>query len=110
MTLKGFYQVSFHGPLPGEGGMVIADGETIRGWDSQFLYAGTYSESGGQLTATVSVKPRRAGVANVFGTSGALSLTLSGTGNEAGFSLSGTAAGLPGTISIAGRQVAPLSF
>ncbi len=90
--------------------MVVADSGTIRGWDSQFLYSGTYSEAGGNLTASVAVRPKSGGASNVFGTTGALLLTLSGSGDQNSFSLTGTAAGLPGTIAIAGRQVASLSL
>ena len=43
----------FSGPLPGDGGLVVLDGGTVRGSDSQFLYSGAINEAGNALTATV---------------------------------------------------------
>ncbi len=110
MSLSGFYRVAFAGPLPGEGGIVVIDAGTIRGSDSQFVYAGTINQGPAGITASVSVKPVQQGAINVFGTGGALTLALSGSVDGNSFSLTGSAAGLPGAINIQGQKVSDLNF
>ncbi len=51
----GLYKAAFKTPI-GEGyGVVTLSGGTLRGGDSMMYYVGTYSESGGQFTASVDV-------------------------------------------------------
>lgn len=51
----GLYKATFKTPI-GEGyGVVTLSGGTLRGGDSMMYYVGTYSENGGQFTASVGV-------------------------------------------------------
>lgn len=113
MSLDGFYKVDFSAALPGVGGIVVVEGESVRGGDNQFLYSGKLvrPENGG-LTATIEVQAYAPGAQSVFA-GPARRFTLDVAGNEigGGFQLSGSA-NLPGTpgITIRGSKIASLDL
>lgn len=114
MIASGFYQVVFVVRAPGAVGavgVVIVDGETVRGGDDQHLYAGALKEAEGKVTATIRVKPLTAHTTSVFGTRGdPFELTLSGSVDAEGFSVSGPSPVGGAGISIRGRRVAGLDL
>lgn len=112
MALSGFYKVSFSALLPGAGGIVTAENGVIRGGDGQYLYAGTFQDGPGGLSAVVRVKAATAGAKSVFGTAGgAFTLNLSGQITPTGFRLSGSAP-VPGgnPVTISGTKIAELDL
>ena len=65
----GLYKAAFKTPM-GEGfGVVHLSGGTLSGGDSMMYYVGTYSEDGGQFTASVEVNKHSSphGMVSVFG-------------------------------------------
>lgn len=67
----GLYKAAFQTPM-GEGyGVVVLSGGTLRGGDSMMYYIGTYTENGGQFTASVDVDVHSTvpGMVSVFGPS-----------------------------------------
>ncbi len=58
---EGLYKVEFATQLGGGSGVVLMSNGTIRGGDSIMYYAGTYSESGDEFKATVSVARHTSG-------------------------------------------------
>lgn len=65
----GLYKAAFKTPM-GEGfGVVVLSGGTLRGGDTMMYYVGTYSEDGGQFTASVEVDSHSSvpGMMSVFG-------------------------------------------
>lgn len=65
----GLYKAAFKTPM-GEGyGVVVLSGGALQGGDSMMYYVGTYSETGGQFTASVEVDKHSSvpGMESVFG-------------------------------------------
>ncbi len=65
----GLYKAEFQTPMGVGYGVVVLSGGTLRGGDSMMYYVGTYSESGGQFTASVEVDVHSTvpGMVSVFG-------------------------------------------
>ena len=76
--IQGLYKVEFATQLGSGSGVVLMSNGTIHGGDSIMYYTGTYSESGDEFNATVSVARHTAGSSmfSVLGVdNGALLLT-----------------------------------
>lgn len=94
---NGLYRVQFGTPLgTGAGVVTLRDGQ-IRGGDSMMYYVGTYSESGGTMTAQVASKThtRGPGMESVFGID-PVTITMQGTASDTSAQLNGTAKEAPG--------------
>ncbi len=111
MLRDGFYKVDFAASLPGSGGIVVLDYGSIRGADDQMLYSGSYSITGNDLTAEISVQPYVKGANSVFNTGNQpFRLKLTGSANGATFSLSGPLPnGGPGIV-VSGTFIAPIGL
>lgn len=98
----GFYKVLFQTPLgQGTGVAYLADGK-LHGGDSMVAYVGKYEVGGDKVSASVRVFNHSSvpGMTNVLGTAAA-TLSLSGTADGRGASLSGNAPQAPGvTLSL----------
>lgn len=111
MVKDGFYKVNFSAASPGAGGIVIVDGDKIRGGDEQYLYSGSLTTQGTSLTASIRVSAYVPGATTVFNTKDTLfKLDLTGTVNGDDFHLSGQY--IPGRppITISGIRIAELSL
>jgi hypothetical protein len=92
----GIYKVQFQTPLGQGAGVVVLQGDKLRGGDSRIYYIGTYSQSGDQFTADVETDAHTQvpGMASVFGVDRAhINLTGRVTGDSA--QVTGTAREAP---------------
>jgi hypothetical protein len=118
MLTDGFYKVEFDSTLPGMGGIVIIENNTVRGGDAAFLYAGTLHMPGDErVTATITVSayvpaPFPFLALSVFGAADKFTLTLAGNLITTDmFRVTGSA-DLPGSpaITIRGTKIAELDL
>ncbi len=94
---NGLYKVQFQTPQAiGFGVVTLRDG-VIQGGDSMMYYVGTYRQNGGNVEASVRTEAHSQipGMASVLGTTRA-DLSLSGTTNPEGATLTGSAPQAPG--------------
>jgi len=95
----GLYKVTFATPM-GEGyGVVVLKGGELRGGDSMMYYVGTYSENGGDFSASVDVNVHSqvAGMVSVFGPGvNRVHLDLSGKSLGSGATAKGSSPQAPG--------------
>lgn len=93
----GLYRVRFKTPLGSGAGVLLLQGGRVHGGDSTMYYHGTYSVSGGKLTATVTSAEHSSepGHSSVFGVPRA-TITLAGNAGAATTVLTGTAKEAPG--------------
>jgi hypothetical protein len=67
MFREGLYRAAFQTPLGAGAGIVYASGGKMWGGDSAIYYVGTYSDAGGQFTASVTTGRHTPGLGSVFG-------------------------------------------
>ena len=104
----GFYQVNF--AALGQGaGLLVIEGDRIRGGDAQYLYSGRLATlDGGAFTIDLRVASYAAGAHSVFHTGqGAFTLKLKGSFAGDEFTATGTAEGVgsSATFNARGRRV-----
>lgn len=113
MAVSGFFKVQFSALGPGAGGIVIVEDGKVRGGDNQYLYSGSFVETGaGAATANLRVKAHTPNAKDVFGgTGGSFNLSLTGQIDDTRFSFSGPSP-RPGSppITIHGVKVAQLDL
>lgn len=107
----GIYRVEFkslQGSI-GTGGLAVVDGGRIHGGDLNFIYRGTYTSNGQNITATVDVSNDTGRSVSIFGAIQNFTLELSGQANANGFALTGGVRGKPQMqISVNGQKKADL--
>jgi hypothetical protein len=106
----GFYKVAFHALQPGSGGVVVLRDGQVQGADAQFLYSGSLTQSGDDLSASLTIAGYVPGASSVFGTGGnKFQLQVTGKASGSGFQLSGNSpvSGQP-PIQIYGTLIAQL--
>ena len=95
--VEGLWTVVFRAGQISAGGVVVLQSGKIIGGDSQYYYIGTYSESGGRITATIRVQAFITNAVSVFGMPvGFFDLNLAGTINGNQGSASATTSTFPG--------------
>src|SRR5437016_1093849 len=90
----GLYKVEFHTPRGTASGVLFVTDGKFRGGDSGFYYVGTYTESGDEITGSVSIKRHTAGVNAMIGEQATITLAGAAKGDTA--SLRGTVVGVSG--------------
>lgn len=92
--MEGFWTVKFEGVQGMGAGVITLVGGQLFGGDSGFLYKGTYTQQGENLTAQVQVKRYAPGMPSVMGQE-KFSLQLTGTIQGNLGKLSGSVPGTP---------------
>jgi hypothetical protein len=88
--IEGLWTIVFAVGINASGGIVVFKEGTILGGDSQFFYVGEYSETNGNLDASIMVKAFTADNRTVFGVS-ISNFELRITGTVSGGQIEGTA-------------------
>lgn len=92
--MEGFWTVRFQGVQGMGAGVITLVGGQLFGGDSSFLYKGTYTQQGDNLTAQVQVKRYAPGAPSVMGQD-QFSLQLTGTVQGNTGNLTGTVPATP---------------
>lgn len=110
---EGFYKVVFNTDRElGDDGIIVIEGDKVRGADGQYLYSGSFSGDPERLTANITIASASSNSESIFGMHGGkYMLDLTGTASDNLFQLSGTAS-LPGSpvITIRGTWIAGLAL
>lgn len=112
MKPSGFFLLEFSARHAGPGGVVSIDGDTVRGWDGPYLFAGKLQISKDEVILRLRVKALSANAESVFGTVGYdFDLELTGIATDLTFTLTGPSP-LPGgaAIVVRGTKVAELDL
>ena len=93
---EGIYKVQFQTQLGAGAGVVVARDGKMWGGDSGIFYVGTYSDDGGNITASVAIDRHTVhpGIASVFGVDRA-NITLTGKDTGKTITMTGKAAQAP---------------
>ena len=94
---NGTYKTLFKTPLGDGSGVIIIDGDNIRGGDSSMYYIGTKEQNGENISAKIiaNVHTNVPGMSSVFGVDH-VNITLEGTTKGDTASMSGEAKEAPG--------------
>ena len=93
--IDGIYRVTFSSSSNDFGdGIVVIKGDTINGGDHGYLYSGTKSIQGGQISSSLTIKQWNPSVQSIFGPNKEFVLELSGdVSADNGFVVHGHVAG-----------------
>ena len=97
MLADGIYSVHFETPLGEGSGVVVVDGEKLRGGDASFAYFGTLRPTANGFSAEIETRRHSEGRASVFSKE-PVHIHLVGKSDGANAVCTGTAAEVPGLI------------
>jgi hypothetical protein len=106
----GIYWVDFQTRGDSGAGLIVIKDGSLNGGDQGYIYNGTYSVSGNNVTARALVTQHNPALRSVFGNASGFHLQLSGVSSPGRFSLNGSIPNVPNaSIGIVGRRLGDVS-
>jgi hypothetical protein len=107
---NGIYWVDFQSRGASGAGLIVLKDGSLNGGDQGYIYSGTYSVNGNNVTARARIIQHNSSWQSIFGNIPQFDLQLSGISGQGQFSLNGSIPNVAGaSIGILGRRLGDVS-